>query len=216
MLDKILLFSGVLLFSTSILANDNIYKKPYIGIGTGYSNFGEGLEFTLRLTEKIGVNYSFYNQNESFSIDNYSNSIDILNRSITIDYFPIGNKFYMTGGIVIPDNETEFLLDSSNYNLSSIDSNLSSIKGKAELGNGILPYLGVGFKQNNKEGFGYFAEIGASYLKPSVSISPIYHNDLYSNNSTELAVNNMEEDIYNQINEYKINYIIKAGLYYIF
>lgn len=74
----------------------------------------------------------------------------------------------------------------------------------------------MGFKQNNKNGFGYFAEAGASYLKSDVSLSPVYNNSSYSNSNTEEAIDGIEQDIYEQLDDYEINYMIKLGFYYIF
>lgn len=209
-------FSFVAFIPSMVLAGESDYSVPYIGIGGGYSNVGEGLEFTFRFSKHFGVNYSFYDQEEDINIGSYNQSINILNRSFSVDYFPTGKNFYVTGAIIIPGGAKDISLNKSNYNISSIDSNLSSIDGEIDLGYSLTPYLGVGFKQNNKNGFGYFAEAGASYLKPDVSLSPVYNNSSYSNSNTEEAIKGIEKDIYKQLDDYKINYMIKLGFYYIF
>lgn len=212
-------FLGLGLFFTMpsiVFAGESDYSIPYIGLGGGYSNVGEGLELTFRFSEHFGVNYSFYEQEESIEIGGYNQSLDILNRSFSLDFFPTGKNFYLTGAVIIPGEEIDISLNASNYNISSIDSNLSSIDGSLDLGYSLVPYLGLGFKQNNKDGFGYFAEAGASYLKPDVSLSPVYNNSSYSNSNTEEAIDGIEQDIYEQLDDYEINYMIKLGFYYIF
>lgn len=217
MFKKLVMVTILLTSSSFALAEENKnVKTPHLGIGGGYSNIGEGLEFTLRLTERFGMNYSFYQQNEGFNVGGYQDSVDVLNRSISLDYFPMKNDFYITGGIVIPDNETSFSMNAGNSNLNSIDSNLLSIDGKVKMGGGLIPYLGVGFKRNNKEGLGYFTEAGVSYLDPEVSLSSDYQNSSYSNSVTEKTISAMEQELYNEIDDNSINYMIKAGFYYIF
>lgn len=217
MLKNVSLGLGLFFTMPSIVFSGELdYSSPYVGLGGGYSNVGEGVELTLRFSEHLGANYSFYKQEESIKIGDYNQSLDILNRSFSLDFFPTGKNFYLTGAVIIPGEETDISLNASNYNISSIDSNLSSIDGSLDLGYPLVPYLGLGFKQNNKDGFGYFAEAGASYLKSDVSLSPVYNNSSYSNSNTEEAIDGIEQDIYEQLDDYEINYMIKLGFYYIF
>lgn len=209
-------FSFVAFMPSMVLAGEPNYSVPYIGIGGGYSNVGEGLELTFRFSKHFGANYSFYDQEEDIKIGDYNQSINILNRSFSVDYFPTGKNLYVTGAIIMPDEAKDISLNTSNYDISSIDSNLSSIDGEIDLGYVLTPYLGVGFKQNNENGFGYFAEAGASYLKSDVSLSPVYNNGSYSNEETNKSITEIEQVIYDELDDYEINYMIKLGFYYIF
>lgn len=201
---------------SKVLAGKPDYSVPYVGIGGGYSNVGEGLELTFRFSKHFGANYSFYDQEEDINIGGYNQSINILNRSFSVDYFPTGKNLYLTGAIIMPGEAKDISLNTSNYDISSIDSNLSSIDGEIDLGYALTPYLGVGFKQNNKNGLGYFAEAGASYLKSDVSLSPVYNNGSYSNEETSKSIAEIEQGIYDELDDYEINYMIKLGFYYIF
>jgi hypothetical protein len=84
MLKNIFLGLGLTLFLPTLsFAGESDYSVPYIGLGGGYSNVGEGIELTFRFSEHFGVNYSFYDQEESIKMGDYNQSINILNRSFS-------------------------------------------------------------------------------------------------------------------------------------
>lgn len=221
MVKKIVALAGLsitlVLASSPILANEHSdantyesYEIPFFGVGGGYSNVGGGVDMTIRLSPRIGFNYSFYKQNETISVGNdLSVGVDILNRGFSFDYFPTGNNFHITLGVQIPDNKADFSIDSPH----NIHPDINSISGNIKLGSGFSPYLGVGYKQNNKRGLGYFIEGGASYLKPVLSVS---YESSQSNSTTDSAFNNFKNEIQSEIDGYRFNPMIKLGIFYIF
>lgn len=208
---SIVSFTILLSCSANADSDDNDYIVPKIGVGIGYSTAGTGVETTMRFSDYIGANYSFYKQEEDFNVGSYNDSFDIYNRSFSIDYFPTGKNLYVTAGAVIPNSTSEYSIDGS-----VIDSGLSSVDASIDIGGRIAPYLGFGLKKNNETGFGYYAEAGATYLKPDISLTGNYIGGAGANATTEQKIKDAEDDLYDQFNDYKINYLIKAGVYYIF
>lgn len=208
-------FATILFFSSNAIGNNedygNDWGEPRIGIGIGYSSFNTpGAEFTMRFNDTIGFNYSFYGQDEKLNVGDENFSYEIYNRMVTVDYFPFNKYFYLSGGILVPKNDTSFEISKSNSLISDVEEILS-IDGNISVGSGVSPYLGIGYKENNKKGIGYFVEAGVSFLKTDVELSPKYQN-----NDSSFDIESIEKKLNDQVDKNKVNYIFKAGLYYLF
>ena len=90
-----------------------------------------------------------------------------------VDWFPLSGSFRVSGGVTF--NDTKATLTGSGGS-ATINGNLVNLTGETFNVTlrypKVMPYLGIGWghQRTDKKGFGFFADIGVQFGKPSVDV----------------------------------------------
>lgn len=135
---------------------------------TGLSLHGS-TALTSSLNARIGANFLQYSHDASTSGVDYDLKLKLRGIEALLDYFPMGNPFRISAGIVyngnrfdargIPNRGT-FTLNNTTYPAASV----GSLEGKVDFRN-FAPYLGLGWGNaaSGQKGWGFSADLGVLF-----------------------------------------------------
>ncbi|MDR5876561.1 hypothetical protein LPL18_005145 [Halomonas sp. CUBES01] len=177
---KLSLLAGVvMLASTANVSADTFEKRVSVGVIAGTTGFGgdisyrfhENLAVTARYTDGLDVDTDF----EEDGVD-YDADFGMKASSLKLDYFPLGGRFFISAGAMMPDIEASvtgtpqdgmtYELNGTNYSASQI----GSVVGTATVADSTQPYLGWGWRSSNERGLGFFSEFGVVATDIDVSL----------------------------------------------
>lgn len=221
---RLAIYLIILLFSMTTYARD-------LAIGGRVSNLGLGAELTIGLTETINarVNLSGFNADDDFTENDIDYKADLELRSLgaNIDWHPFRNGFRVTGGLLI--NNSSMDLEAGGSGLVEIgddtyDLDNLSIDGDIELGNNVVPYLGVGFGNavHSNRRWGFNADVGVAFTgSPEVDLDgsvddPSALPPGVTEDDFQDDVKKEEDDIQDELDDINVVPVISIGVSYKF
>lgn len=177
------LFVGIALTvaATTCAANTSADFEPLVSVGAVAGMTGFGADVSWRFHENVALT-GRYTDGLSFGTDfdedsvNYDTDFDLKASSIKLDYFPLGGRFFLSAGIMMPDIEANVVgtpqaggsYEFNNQSYSAAE--IGSVVGNATLVDGTQPYVGIGWRNSHKAGFSTFSELGLVATDASVSL----------------------------------------------
>jgi hypothetical protein len=214
---KVRLFSAASALALALVATPSMaLERPSISVGPSAGTTGVGGDISLRFSDHWGMNIGHQQWNYDTTYEDtdltYDSELNLDNTSITAEFYPTGNRFFISAGLIRPDNFLDVTAVPNGgqyeFNGNSYDSSdVESISGYAGLGDDISPYVGIGFKSSNKKGLGFFSEIGVYKLDASANL-----NASYSATADPAMRAQLDQDLQKEENELKDS-IDKFGLY---
>lgn len=159
---------------------------------------GVGVEGSWRFHNRFSItaNYAggldYSGDYDTDDID-YSGDISLQAGMLKVDYYPFAGRFFLTAGAALPDmtatvtgrarNGQSFELNDNIYSADEI----GTLNGEVVIADTVQPYLGMGWRSSNTEGFGFFSELGVFTTDVDVQLStsrglenidPVFHADL--------------------------------------
>ncbi|QEL12376.1 hypothetical protein FY550_15345 [Kushneria phosphatilytica] len=218
--------TGALLLSTGL--NAQAADHWSVGAQAGTTGFGGSVSWRFSDYFALTAGYSGFNY-DSLDYNNrdvdYDGEIDSDIYSLKLDYFPWAGGFFLSAGAVRPDVQLkatghyEGAPDSFQYggNTYSTD-DLARLDGRAKLSDSVEPYLGLGWRNSMKSGLGFYAEAGAFWIDPDVSITP--RGSATSNPAVREELrreaDRQEDDIRDDLNKYHVYPVAVIGIEYTF
>jgi hypothetical protein len=216
---KAKIYNSFLLFL--FLSFSSISAQDY-AVGIKLSSLGISAEgtrsFGEKLNAKLGLSYFSYSYDaEAGAQDDYSSSADLnlLSLSALADYFPFGNFFRITGGLMINLNKIDgtftptesYTIGGDNYTPEK----LGDLKAEIDF-NPVSPYLGIGLGNSLA---------GDSGLKFSFDVGTMYQGAAGVNlNADGLLAPSAEPDQEKQLEEnlswFKWYPVVSLGIIYKF
>ncbi|MEW6648535.1 MAG: hypothetical protein AB1450_15170 [Pseudomonadota bacterium] len=148
------------------------------GVGVKVGTLGMGAELTKSLTDningRIGFNtYDFSDSGTEGDID-YDIDLEWQSTALLLDWHPWGGSFRLTAGYIFNGNELKMKAKpSATYtvgNTTYAASDIASLTGNVTFSDG--PYVGLGWSNAGKAGFGFSFELGAVYQgSPDLNLS---------------------------------------------
>lgn len=203
-----------------------IYAKAgVLGAGLGYA-YGVNESLTLRVDfTTIGKISRDFNANDL----DYKGDVRNDMATLYADWFPFQNGFRLTGGVGFRDTSIKARLDSDSSGNVKIDNYSVTVDGedsiKAEVDYpSVAPYLGFGYghnvAQHSKAGWGFIADVGVYFGKPSVkyhaSDSLMAKLNAASMGQAQAAIDREKDEIRDKIGKYKIFPALYVGVSYRF
>lgn len=216
------------MLATSIASTQALaFERPNVSIGPTFGTTGLGGDISLRFNDKWGLNighqeFEYDTTYEDTDLD-YDAELGLKTTSLTAEFYPTGNKFFIAAGLANPDNylDIDAIPNNSQYEFNGNvydATDVGSISGQVDLGNDLTPYLGIGFKSNKEKGFGYFSEIGVYKMDSDASLSATYNDavdpSIRSQLDNELAIE--ENKLEDSLNDFGLYPVFKAGIMYTF
>lgn len=153
----------------------------------------------------------------SFDGEDYEFDLDLASTGLLVDYAPNNGVFYLSAG----------LYDNNNSITAISEEGLSILIGDAALGAGenatvkarfddFSPYVGFGFNffNNRKTGFGCNLDIGV-YMNGSGDVEVTTTDDTFNATFSD-DINQEEENIEDDIEDYELYPVVKLGIDYKF
>lgn len=170
------------------------------GVGIKGSSLGLGAEVSKSITHKLNVRGSFHSF--TYALDGemteqdveYTADLNLASWSAVLDWHPMGNSFYFSGGVVGNGNEIEGTIVP--LTPRTVGSRTYSVDEQGSLTTNITwpstaPYFGIGFGNPTMRGMGMFLDIGVmlqgaplvemtgdGMISPSVRNAPQLEEDL--------------------------------------
>ncbi|WP_251975895.1 hypothetical protein [Salinicola avicenniae] len=159
----------------------------------------------------------------------YRGDVDADIYSLKLDIYPSPDSgFFLSAGLVRPDIQITAIgrlglptwvpdsvtLDDGRV----IDINeLASVDARGEVSDNLEPYLGIGWRSSARQGFGFYAEAGAFWVDPDVSLSPrASTGDPRGDALLRRYVEAEEADVRDEIDKYDVYPVVVLGVQYTF
>ncbi|GAA5162902.1 hypothetical protein [Viridibacterium curvum] len=215
MRNRILICAGFLLASGMASAD--------VGIGAMVGTQGYGGDIAYNLIPRVDARLGFatYTYKRSFSESgvDYDGKLKIAGVRALAD-LNIGLGFRVSGGVVFHDNKVDLTGKPSNntYNINGTtynSSDVASLKGRIKFGNGVAPYLGLGWGRVSNAGIGFYADIGAMYQgKATTKLDITCGAALSASQCDQLRADAAAEQgqVENELRRYRWYPVINVGL----
>lgn len=149
-----------------------------LGLGVKAGTLGLGAEITKSFTEtingRVGFNsYKFTTSGKEGDVD-YDIDMKWQSTALLLDWHPGGGSFRLTAGYMLNGNKLEMTAKpSANYDIGDNNyavGDVGTLTGTVDMDNG--PYVGLGWGNAGKKGFGFSFELGAIYQgSPKVKLN---------------------------------------------
>ncbi|RKR03318.1 hypothetical protein C7446_1839 [Kushneria sinocarnis] len=218
--------AGALLLSTGVSAQAADHWS--VGAQAGTTGFGGSVSWRFSDHFALTAGYSGFNyDNLDYSNDDvdYDGEIDSDIYSLKLDYFPWAGGFFLSAGAVRPDVQLKATgtydgaPDSVRFGGNTYSTeDLGRLEGRAELSDSVEPYLGLGWRNSSRSGLGFFAEAGAFWIDPDVSLTPrgSATSDPAVQAELRREADRQEDDIRDDLNKYHIYPVAVIGIEYTF
>lgn len=195
-----------------------------LGVTTRIGTLGIGIDvaksFSPQFSSRLGFNFGNVNTSRTESGISYDAKLNLSSLQLMGDYHPFGGGFRITGGLLSqsnkfavtgkPDGNGNYTIDNNTRSTAEV----GNLTGEYQYGNSIAPYLGIGFGQPAKEGFGFNADLGVMFAgSPKVTLTA--SNPTFNNNSTTRAqLDRQERQTENDLKGFNIYPVLSVGVSY--
>ena len=144
-----------------------------LGIGVKAGTLGAGIELSASIINNTrlrgGFNYLPYSFDSTISDIDYDFETEFNSFSVMLDWHPLGNSFFLSGGAYFNNNSISVSGTVSNDSIGSSSpqlralTSLVSISGDVEFAP-VAPYAGLGWRSNNSDsGWGIALDLGVLF-----------------------------------------------------
>ena len=216
----VLLTCAILLSTASTLTADS--SRLAIAGRAGTLGLGGDVMINL-LTDvnlRLGVGAFSFDYDDDYSDIEYDFDFDLLTFPVTLDWYPFDGKFHISGGIVF--NETDVNLDSRYSGTVEIDGvtytadEVGTLSGSLDFDN-VAPYIGIGWGNafGRSRRWGFITDLGVAFTgSPNVALSAT--GTLSDDPTFRQRLANEEEDLQDDLEDFKFYPVFSANLYFRF
>jgi hypothetical protein len=212
-------------FFTLVISSAGYGQGTSVGVKAG--TLGAGLEIERALGDsfgaRVGVNYFTYDYSGTEDDVSYNFDLNLQTVSLLLDWHPFKGTFRLSGGLMINGNDidsTADLVPTESYNIGDSTftaADLGTLTGKFDFNN-VAPYLGLGWNTSfgSDRRWAFLCDLGVLFQgSPNVDLTST--GGIQSNNPfflSELAKE--EQNLQDDLDEYKYYPVVAIGLSYVF
>lgn len=193
----------------------------YTGVGTLGYNLGYKFGVTSSLGLRVGVNTFKYSDKIKQGDVEYKGDLKLNSVELLADWHPFGNGFALTGGVLVNDNKfTGNARPTTPRQLKIGDQVFSgpnpTAKVAGKLGDGLTPYVGVGYTLNPvaAKGLRFNVGLGVVMQDPEVKLTVSGVNDPTGRLEDERV--KAERDLQKELDDLKTYPVVTVGFSYAF
>ena len=202
-------------FATTVYAQKNSFS---VKAGT----LGVGLEvertFSDSISSRVGVNYFTYSYSGTESGIEYEFDLNLMSVSALLDWHPFKGSFRVSGGAIYNGTNIDGTAQLAvNNNIIGgtpfTNTEIGTLTAEVDF-NDIAPYLGLGWDTSfgKDNSFGFIFEAGAIYQgSPEVDLTATGTAP-----GLQAALTNEEQDLQDDLDEFKVYPVISIGISYRF
>jgi hypothetical protein len=198
--------------------------QAQIAIGGSIGTTGGSVEAQMQLTSTVqirgGYNYLQYGVDDTFDDIAYDGDLDLSTFGAFIDLRPFANSFIVTAGAYFGDKSLDLsATPTANVEIGNqtfTPAQVGTLNGSADLED-VAPFVGIGWDTTFQgSGMGFKINAGAMFTgSPDVGLTSTggsLSNDANFQNQLAIEEQNLEDDI----DDYKVYPVIQAGLTFAF
>lgn len=161
-----------ILFALAILGAPIAASAQGISIGGRVGTFGFGGEAAVGLSDNLvirgGIGSFFYEFDGDYDDIEYTVSPPDMTTTIGIDFYPTGGAFRFLAGMMFRNGdftlESEDVAEAGGVEIGGTEYNTSGTLFGAIETRSAAPYLGIGFGNHTRGGFGFFLDLGVAFV----------------------------------------------------
>ena len=190
-------------------AYDRVFMIPHV------STLGAGVEAGYRFGRQwqVRAGMNGFAGNFVYKRDDYDlqSRVSLLNAGVTVDYFPVANEFYVSGGARLSANRIEGKVKNLRGRLKNgadvfVPNPLTNFTVTQNI---IQPYLGAGYSVMIRKGLSLNFDLGALYAgTPSLDVDSRAHKLGFSKKDTRREIERAQE----RISPFRVYPVVKVGL----
>ncbi|MCX8082255.1 MAG: hypothetical protein N3D17_02490 [bacterium] len=203
-------------------------EEGSVGFGAGIKlgTPGPGIEVAIPFTDKFGgrinLNYFTYDYDTTQEGIKYEAELNLMTIGATIDWYPTGRGFRLTGGVFYNGNEItgKGEIGPGGVNIGGTtytSTDVGKLKAKADFDT-LSPYIGIGWDTSfgGERQWGFIGDVGILYHgSPNIKLSS--KGGTLSDDPTFLAnLKKEEKEIEDNVEDFVWYPVITVGLIYRF
>lgn len=208
-LTKIALVLGTLPLAALAGDNGTVYTQLGTnGLGLGYAasvapNWAVRGQYNYLNKQKYTGDVGDFGSGSSLTVEVDWNSLQLVG-----DWYPAGDGFRVTGGVVFNNNKITVTGQGKIGN----DTNLSTVNAEMKMSDGVTPYLGIGYGMKPKadKGLGFNMDFGVMFQNPKATLN------VTSTTASATDIANERRDFQDAADKLKYMPVLSFGLSYSF
>jgi len=199
-----------------------VLDKWAIGAKAGTLGLGGDLTTDILpgLNLRGGIQWLNLNLDAEFEDIDYSVDVDLLNPLLLLDWYPFGGSFRLSGGVLFNQSDIDLRATPSEPvqigGTTYTPAEVGTLRGQSDF-NPIAPYVGIGWGNavGRSRRLGLAMDLGVAFIgSPGVNLSA---NGLLASDPTFKAhLAQEEEDIEDDLRDFKFYPVLSLTLYYCF
>jgi hypothetical protein len=209
-----------------LLSCGSAFAQVGAGLQVGTTGFGTDLGYQISDSLGVRVGYSGFHYSKSANTSDvqYDGTLKISSFHLLADW-DLGRGFRVTGGLAYNDNKIDVTGNATNgtYVINGVSypsSSIGSLTGHVKLGDGVAPYLGVGYGMLGKtKGLGFYADLGVMYQgKAKTTLSATCGSAVSASQCSSLMTNldSEQQQLQDKMNKYSWYPVATVGVSYSF
>lgn len=208
-LTKIALVLGTLPLAALAGDNGTVYTQLSTnGLGIGYAasvapNWAVRGQYNYLNKQKYTGDVGDFGSGSNLTVEIDWNSLQLVG-----DWYPAGDGFRVTGGVVFNNNKITVTGQGKIGN----DTNLSTVDAEMKMSDGVTPYLGIGYGMKPKadKGLGFNMDFGIMFQNPKATLN------VTSTTASATDIANERRDFQDAADKLKYMPVLSFGLSYSF
>ncbi len=208
-LTKIALVLGTLPLAALAGDNGTVYTQLGTnGLGLGYAasvapNWAVRGQYNYLNKQKYTGDVGDFGSGSNLTVEIDWNSLQLVG-----DWYPAGDGFRVTGGVVFNNNKITVTGQGKIGN----DTNLSTVDAEMKMSDGVTPYLGIGYGMKPKadKGLGFNMDFGIMFQNPKATLN------VTSTTASATDIANERRDFQDAADKLKYMPVLSFGLSYSF
>ena len=217
---------------TALQVNDvnkteNITKLRDFNVALKLGTLGLGFDVSTPINDKLSARFNLngasYTDTDSQDGNDFEGTLDLMTAGILLDYYPFENNFRLSGGAyyngngfegnVKPSATTTVDINGKEYNIGDIGSLDSKIKFDK-----VAPYIGLGWgNDTHDKGWGFTFDLGVLYHgEGKGTLTPKDLSPLIDRAELDRNVKNEEQNINDDLSDYRVYPVVSLGVNYSF
>jgi len=193
-------------------------------IGAKAGTLGLGGELTTDIVPGLnlrgGVQWFSLDLDAEFEDIDYNVDVDLLNPLLLLDWYPFGGSFRLSGGILFNQSDVDLRATPSEPveigGTTYTPAEVGTLRGQSDF-NPIVPYVGIGWGNavGRSKRLGLAMDLGVAFIgSPGVNLSAT--GSFASDPTFQAHLAQEEEDIEDDLSDFKFYPVLSLTLYYCF
>lgn len=217
--------SGIVIMAATLAALSALPVHAENALALRAGTLGVGAEFDIGIGEslvvRLGHSLFDYSQTVDDTDASYDGKLKLSNTSATLDWHPGGKSFFLSAGAVATGNRIDVVgvPTAGRYDIgngSYTAAQIGSLRGRIDTGNGVAPYLGLGFGHPVDSGgrFTVMLDLGVILTgTPKVSLAAVCGVAVPAPTCTQIQTDVQREvaELRDEVNQLEVWPVVNLG-----
>jgi len=211
--------------ATAVAQETRSGASPFaLSLDGGTTGVGASLWITASDRFTITLGYGALDVDEDYATDeaDYTGTANLANGHAILNWHPFKGSFHLSGGAILADDQFDAVATpaaGATYEFNGVEypaSVVGNLTADAKVADGVVPYAGIGWSTRPRhEGFGFFLNLGVMFSgsveAKLAADGPIASDPIFQQNLAQ-----EQQDLQDELDQYKVFPVVRAGLIYRF